>query len=97
MRESQNVQFAISRLSEAQHVIIVCHGPGSQAVMDLLKSRGTSLTDQAIIVLIPQLEVKRKVRGIIHIAATGLPPRTPQDEMQQWYRQVGTYSYSGIS
>ncbi|KAF8485454.1 hypothetical protein JB92DRAFT_3091030 [Gautieria morchelliformis] len=30
-------------LSEAQHVIMICHGPGSQAVMDLLKARGILL------------------------------------------------------
>ncbi|KAF8590865.1 histone deacetylase complex protein [Ramaria rubella] len=58
-------------LSEARHVVIICHGPGCRAAMDLLKLR----------------EVKRKVRGIIHVVATGLPPRAPQDEMQQWYRQ----------
>ena len=57
--------------------------------MELLKSRGTlSLINQPVICSDLPSDVKRKVRGIIHIVATGMPPRTPQDEMQQWYRQV---------
>lgn len=34
------------------------------------------------------IDVKSKVRGIIHIVPTGLPPRTPQNDMLSWYRKV---------
>ncbi|KAF8530591.1 hypothetical protein BU17DRAFT_79428 [Hysterangium stoloniferum] len=58
------------RLSEAQNVVFICHGPGCRATMSLLPAR----------------DVKRKVQAIVHIVAKGLPPKAPQDEMQSWYR-----------
>lgn len=58
-------------LSEAKHVIFICHGSGCRGTMDLLKNRS----------------IQNKVRGIVHIVATGLPPRAPQDDMQMWYRK----------
>lgn len=63
------------QLANAQRVIIIGHGPGSQHVMDLLERRSVG--------------VMRMVKAVVQIVGHSAIPMTPRnsDDLIEWYRK----------
>ncbi|KAG7094672.1 hypothetical protein E1B28_005492 [Marasmius oreades] len=64
-----------NRLSSARRIILIGHGPGGQAIMDLLENRTMSVTNT--------------VRAVIQVVGHDKVPIVPKysDELRVWYTQ----------
>jgi histone deacetylase 6 len=83
----------IKRLSGAQRVIIIGHGPGSQYVMDLLERRCTSplcLLNDFILNADQAVGIMRAVKAVVQVVGHSAIPVTPRnsEDLTEWYRKV---------
>lgn len=83
-----------NRLSSARRIILIGHGPGGQAIMDLLENRSMYVCllrhKYLFTHAFQAMSVTSTVRAVVQVVGHDKVPIVPKysDELRVWYTQV---------